>query len=190
MRNITMVAVNAGTGARIILGSGGVGSDGRFVLSALPPGTYTLVGRAAENGAGEGDAMPYFAEAEFVLTDQNLSGIIMQFERGVAINVPCRCPATNASASSKLVSYFAERYIAAPLATPRSYGCDWRRATATQARRLLRVARQRPSRRGGRPRGSGGQRAPAGPTQTRLVPHQRHRRSFWRVAPQVGHARR
>jgi protocatechuate 3,4-dioxygenase beta subunit len=86
MRNIMVAVVNTATGTRI--GSGGVimpGADGRFVLSALPPGRYTLMGRAAENGAGEGDAMPYFAETEFVLTDENISGIVLQFERGVTV---------------------------------------------------------------------------------------------------------
>ncbi len=86
MRYIMVAVVNTATGSRI--GSGGVimpGPDGRFSLSALPPGHYTLMGRAAENGAGEGDAMPYFAQAEFVLTDQNLSGLVLQFERGAAI---------------------------------------------------------------------------------------------------------
>ena len=43
------------------------------------------MGRAAENGSGEGDAMPYFAETEFVLTDQNISGVVLQFERGVTV---------------------------------------------------------------------------------------------------------
>ncbi len=86
MRNIMVAVVNSSTGARI--GSGGVimpGPDGRFVLSALPPGQYTLMGRAAENGAGEGDAMPYYAETEFVLTDQNIDGVVLQFERGVRV---------------------------------------------------------------------------------------------------------
>ena len=86
MRNIMIAIVNTATGTRI--GSGGVimpGPDGRFVLSALPPGRYTLMGRAAENGAGEGDAMPYFAQTEFVLTDQNISGVELQFERGVTV---------------------------------------------------------------------------------------------------------
>ena len=86
MRNIMVAVVNAATGSRV--GSGGVimpGADGRFVLSALPPGRYTLMGRAAENGAGETDDMPYFAETEFVLTDQNISGVVLQFERGVTV---------------------------------------------------------------------------------------------------------
>jgi len=86
MRNIMVAVVNTATGSRI--GSGGVimpGPDGRFTLSALPPGRYTLMGRAAENGAGEGSDMPYFAETEFVLSDQNLSGVVLQFERGAAI---------------------------------------------------------------------------------------------------------
>jgi hypothetical protein len=29
--------------------------------------------------------MPYFAETEFVLSDQDISGIVLQFERGVAV---------------------------------------------------------------------------------------------------------
>lgn len=83
MSNLMLVVVNAGTGARIVAGSGGV-RDGRFTLSALPAGRYVLVGRAAENNAGETDYMPYFAETEFVLTDQNLS-VTLQFERGTTI---------------------------------------------------------------------------------------------------------
>ena len=83
MSNIMLVVVNTGTGARIIAGSGGA-RDGRFSLSALPPGRYVLVGRAAENNAGETVEMPYFAETEFVLTDQNLS-VTLQFERGATV---------------------------------------------------------------------------------------------------------
>ncbi len=70
MRNIMVAVVNSTTGTRI--GSGGVimpETDGRFTLSALPPGRYTLMGRAAENTAGETNEMPYYAETEFVLTD-------------------------------------------------------------------------------------------------------------------------
>jgi hypothetical protein len=29
--------------------------------------------------------MPYFAETEFVLTDQNISGVVLQFERGITV---------------------------------------------------------------------------------------------------------
>lgn len=83
MSNIMLVVVNTGTGARIIAGSGGA-RDGRFTLSALPAGRYVLVGRAAENDAGETVEMPYFAETEFVLTDQNLA-VTLQFERGTTI---------------------------------------------------------------------------------------------------------
>jgi hypothetical protein len=83
MNNIMLVVVNTGTGARIVAGSGGA-RDGRFTLSALAPGRYVLVGRAAENNAGETVEMPYFAETEFVLTDQNLA-VTLQFERGTTI---------------------------------------------------------------------------------------------------------
>jgi Carboxypeptidase regulatory-like domain len=83
MSNLMLVVVNTGTGARIVAGSGGA-RDGRFTLSALPAGRYVLVGRAAENNAGETVEMPYFAETEFVLTDQNLF-VTLQFERGTTI---------------------------------------------------------------------------------------------------------
>lgn len=86
MRYIMVAVVNATTGARV--GHAGVvmaGADGRFTLSALPPGRYTLMGRAAEPGAGEGDAMPYFAETEFVLSNADISGVTLRFERGVTV---------------------------------------------------------------------------------------------------------
>lgn len=83
MSNIMLVAVNLGTGARIVAGSGGA-RDGRFAISALPPGRYVLVGRAAENNAGETIVMPYFAETEFVLVDQNIS-VTLQFEHGATV---------------------------------------------------------------------------------------------------------
>jgi hypothetical protein len=85
MSNIMIAVVSTATGTRIVTGSGGVRPDGRFVLSALPPGHYALMGRAADNHAGETVDMPYFAETEFVLTDQNISGIVLQFERGVTV---------------------------------------------------------------------------------------------------------
>ena len=86
MRYIMVAVVNAATGARV--GHAGVvmaGAGGRFTLSALPPGRYTLMGRAAEPGGGEGDAMPYFAETEFVLSNADISGVTLRFERGVAV---------------------------------------------------------------------------------------------------------
>ena len=99
MRNIMIAVVNSATGTRI--GSGGVimpEPDGRFVLSALPPGRYTLMGRAAENTAGETNEMPYYAETEFVLTDQDISGVVLQFERGVTVSGRIMPPAGAATA--------------------------------------------------------------------------------------------
>ncbi len=114
MRNIMIAVVNRATGTRI--GSGGVimpGTDGRFGLSALPPGRYTLMGRAAENNAGETDDMPYFAETEFVLSDQNISGIVLQFERGVTVTgriVPPANAAAGAVANVRLAATPVESY--------------------------------------------------------------------------------
>jgi protocatechuate 3,4-dioxygenase beta subunit len=130
MRNIMVAVVNTATGSRI--GSGGVimpDADGRFVLSALPPGRYTLMGRAAENGAGETDDMPYFAEAEFVLTNQNISGVVLQFERGAAITgriVPPKGASPGAVANVRLgatpVDSFAALVPARVIATTRKDG--------------------------------------------------------------------
>jgi protocatechuate 3,4-dioxygenase beta subunit len=106
MRHIMVAVINSATGTRV--GSGGVimpEPDGQFMLSALPPGRYTLVGRAAENGAAEGDALPYYAETEFVLTDQNISGVVLQFERGVTVTgriIPPSAAPAGAAASIRL----------------------------------------------------------------------------------------
>lgn len=106
MRNIMIAAVNTATGARV--GHAGVvmpDTGGKFVLTSLPPGRYTLMGRAAENGAGETDDMPYYAEADFVLADQNISGVVLQFERGITVTgriVPPAGAAAGAVANVRL----------------------------------------------------------------------------------------
>jgi len=132
MRNMMVAVVNTATGIRV--GSGGVlmpGSDGRFVLSALPPGNYVLMGRAADNNnnAFETEDMPYYAEAEFVLTDQNLSGIVLQFERGVTVTgriVPPAGAAPGAVANVRLgatpVDSYASLVPARVIATTRPDG--------------------------------------------------------------------
>jgi hypothetical protein len=61
------------------------GPDGRFLAPPLAPGHYALVGRAGENGAPEGAPMCYAGEVEFFLNDQDLSGIVLQFERGMSV---------------------------------------------------------------------------------------------------------
>jgi len=83
--------VNAGDGT--LWGSPGLihpGADGRFIVPPLTPGHYLLIGRAGENGAGELETlrsgMLYSGEVEFVLGDQDLSGIVLQFERGVSVS--------------------------------------------------------------------------------------------------------
>jgi hypothetical protein len=90
MRNIMIAVVNNVTDTRI--GSGGVimpGPDGRFALAALPPGSYTLMGRAAENGAGETDDMPYYAETKFVLIDRNSRARSRTRRAGRRRRTPC-----------------------------------------------------------------------------------------------------
>jgi hypothetical protein len=91
MRNVSVAIVNAGAGT--LWGSPGLirpGPDGRFVVPPLTPGHYLLIGRAGENGAGEIETlrsgMMYSGEVEFFLNDQDLSGIVLQFERGVTVS--------------------------------------------------------------------------------------------------------
>lgn len=91
MQNVSVAIVNVGDGT--LWGSPGLvrpAADGRFVLPPLTPGHYALVGRAGENGAGELETlrsgMLYSGEAEFILNDQDLSGIVLQFERGVSVS--------------------------------------------------------------------------------------------------------
>jgi hypothetical protein len=104
MRNIMIAIVN--TADDTVVGRVGVispGPDGRFAVTAIPPGRYVIAGRAAENGAGETDHHPYFAEAEFAVGDQDASGIVLQFERGVSITGRIVPPAGAAAADAARV---------------------------------------------------------------------------------------
>jgi len=91
MTNVSIAIVNAGDGT--LWGSPGLvrpGPDGRFLLPPLTPGHYLLIGRAGENGAGEietlRNGMLYSGEVEFFLNDQDLTGIVLPFERGVSVS--------------------------------------------------------------------------------------------------------
>ena len=87
MQNVSVAIVNAGNNT--LWGSPGLvrpGPDGRFVLPPLTPGHYVLLGRAGENGAAESASMLYSGETEFFLNDQDLSGIVLQFARGVSVS--------------------------------------------------------------------------------------------------------
>src|SRR6185295_596869 len=87
MQNVMVAIVNAGE--RTLSGSPGLvrpAADGRFVVPPLTPGHYALVGRAGENGAPESATMLYSGEVEFFLNDQDLSGVVLQFERGVSVS--------------------------------------------------------------------------------------------------------
>jgi protocatechuate 3,4-dioxygenase beta subunit len=91
MQNVSIAIVNAGEGT--LWSSPGMvrpGADGRFVLPPLTPGHYALIGRAGENGADETETlrtgMLYSGQVEFFLNDQDLSGIVLPFERGVSVS--------------------------------------------------------------------------------------------------------
>ena len=86
MPNVLVAIVNAGDGT--LWGSSGLirpGPDGRFVVPPVTPGHYALVGRAGEAGAPETASMLYSGEVEFVVGEQDVSGVVLQFERGVGV---------------------------------------------------------------------------------------------------------
>jgi hypothetical protein len=90
MQNLAVAVVNAAE-LRLWSSPGMVrpGPDGRFVLPALPPGHYALIGRAGENGAGDVETlrsgMLYSGQVEFYVNDQDVTGIVLPFERGVSV---------------------------------------------------------------------------------------------------------
>jgi hypothetical protein len=83
MSNVSVAIVNAGAG--VLWGSPGLvrpGPDGRFVVPPLTPGHYALVGRAGDTGGPEGASMLYSGEVEFIVGEQDVTGVVLQFERG------------------------------------------------------------------------------------------------------------
>ena len=72
---------------------------GRFKLATVPSGTAPTDDDLAHTIAVgiPGTSMPYFAETEFVVTDQDVSGIVLQFERGISITGQIVPPAGTAA---------------------------------------------------------------------------------------------
>jgi hypothetical protein len=87
MSNVMVAIVNVGEGT--LWSSAGLvrpGADGRFVVPSLTPGHYALIGRAGENGAPETASMMYSGQVDFVVNDQDLSGIVLPFAVGTTIS--------------------------------------------------------------------------------------------------------
>jgi hypothetical protein len=86
MTNVMVAIVNAGD--RTMWGSPGLirpGADGRFVAPPLTPGHYAFVGRAGDAGAPASAPTLYSGEVDFFVGDADVSGVILQFDRGVAV---------------------------------------------------------------------------------------------------------
>jgi hypothetical protein len=91
--NALMGIVNAGDRSTLF-GAGSVrpGADGKFTLPPMQPGRWVLVGRAGENGAGESEPLLLSGEVEFVVADQDVSGVVIHFERGVTVTGKIQAP--------------------------------------------------------------------------------------------------
>jgi hypothetical protein len=86
MTNVMVAIVNAGD--RTMWGSPGLirpGADGHFVAPPLTPGHYAFVGRASDAGAPVSAPAFYSGEVDFFVGDSDVSGVILQFDRGVAV---------------------------------------------------------------------------------------------------------
>jgi protocatechuate 3,4-dioxygenase beta subunit len=86
MTNVMVAIVNAGD--RTMWGSPGLirpGADGHFVAPPLTPGHYAFVGRASDAGAPASAPALYSGEVDFFVGDADVSGVILQFDRGVAV---------------------------------------------------------------------------------------------------------
>jgi hypothetical protein len=85
--NALIAVVNAGD-RTLSISPGGIrpGADGKFSVAALQPGRWALVGRAGNNGAPESDPLLLSGEVEFVVGEQDVTGVVLQFDRGVTVS--------------------------------------------------------------------------------------------------------
>jgi len=58
---------------------------GEFSMAGLTPGRWLLFGRGAEPGVPSDGKMPWWTETEFVLGDQNLTGLALPFTNGSTV---------------------------------------------------------------------------------------------------------
>jgi protocatechuate 3,4-dioxygenase beta subunit len=90
-----MIAVINAATRSIWTSPGGVQPDqnGRFVMRSMRPGRYALVGRALDGppatpvpGAPALPPKQLYAEVEFQVDGANISGVVLQFNRGIAVS--------------------------------------------------------------------------------------------------------
>jgi len=63
------------------------GADGTFSINNLPPGRWLLFGRAGDPSANTNNyvTLPWWTNTEVFVGDQDVSGVVMRFDRGVPV---------------------------------------------------------------------------------------------------------
>jgi hypothetical protein len=85
--NISVGLANLSTGSLwSSLGAVRADATGRFAVSSLTPGRWMLFGRAAPAGTPSDGEYPWWAQTEFVIGDQDLTGVVLSFSPGSTVN--------------------------------------------------------------------------------------------------------
>ena len=86
LQNVLIGIANASAGS-LYTSPGGVrpGADGRFTLPGLTPARWLLFGRGTE-AAGKTEQYPLWAETEFTVEEQDVSGVVLRFMRGGVVS--------------------------------------------------------------------------------------------------------
>jgi hypothetical protein len=86
LQNVMIGIANASTGS-LWTSPGGVrpGPDGRFTLPGMTPARWVLFGRGAV-GTGKTEEYPLWAETEFTVAEQDVSGVVLRFARGAVVS--------------------------------------------------------------------------------------------------------
>jgi uncharacterized protein (DUF2141 family) len=86
LQNVLIGIANASTGS-LWTSPGGVrpGPDGRFTLPSLTPARWLLFGRGTD-ATGKTEAYQLWAETEFTVAEQDVSGVVLRFMRGAAVS--------------------------------------------------------------------------------------------------------
>jgi hypothetical protein len=86
LQSVLIGIANASAGS-LYTSPGGVrpGPDGRFTLPGMTPARWLLFGRGAD-ATGKTEQYPLWAQTEFTVGGQDVSGIVLKFMRGVVVS--------------------------------------------------------------------------------------------------------
>jgi protocatechuate 3,4-dioxygenase beta subunit len=86
LQNVMIGIANASTGS-LWTSPGGIrpGPDGRFTLPGMTAARWVLFGRGAA-GTGKTEEYPLWAETEFTVAEQDVSGVVLRFARGAVVS--------------------------------------------------------------------------------------------------------